>query len=400
MTDDLLNFADDAADEIEQARGIERFGDAVLYGTDWTVGTIIQQMEAGNIDITPDFQRRDAWDPKKKSRFIESVALSLPIPQIVLAERKEQRGTYIILDGKQRLLTLAQFAADLDPDHDVVKESRSQKPLKLTGLEILSELNGKTYKDIEGDPRLRKILTQFENHTIRSSLIRNWPDEDYLYEVFIRLNTGSTKLSPQELRQALKPGAFTEYVVERSSSSKQLQAVLGISGPDFRMRDVELLLRLIAFSTRLHEYRGNLKRFLDETLDEFNSNWESSAREIEARTKAIEDALESLEKIFGSPQKVGRRWMNEGYESAVNRAILDFQVAYMLHPKNRAVILSLSPETIEMAFKQLCETNREFIEAISATTKTATAIKNRHLIWEDLISKLANQQLIRPPLPR
>ncbi|QUJ02469.1 DUF262 domain-containing protein [Salmonella enterica subsp. enterica] len=51
----------------------------------------------------PDFQRRDAQDKSRKSNFIESLILGLPIPQLVLAEKRTE-GAYIVLDGKQRLL--------------------------------------------------------------------------------------------------------------------------------------------------------------------------------------------------------------------------------------------------------------------------------------------------------
>lgn len=60
------------------------FSNAVLSGNDWTTETIINQINKGNILLNPDFQRRDAWDKVRKSRFIESLILGLPIPQIVL----------------------------------------------------------------------------------------------------------------------------------------------------------------------------------------------------------------------------------------------------------------------------------------------------------------------------
>lgn len=82
----LVNFEDDQADDLDTSLGVDRFRDAVLYGTDWTVRTLLHQIEQGNIDLSPDFQRRDAWSLRNKSRFIESVALQLPIPQIVLAD--------------------------------------------------------------------------------------------------------------------------------------------------------------------------------------------------------------------------------------------------------------------------------------------------------------------------
>jgi hypothetical protein len=60
------------------------FSQAVVFATDWTAETILRQLEKGNISLDPGYQRRDAWRPERKSRFIESLLLGLPIPQIVL----------------------------------------------------------------------------------------------------------------------------------------------------------------------------------------------------------------------------------------------------------------------------------------------------------------------------
>ena len=82
---------------------------AVVSGTDWTTETVVSQLKRGNIQLDPRFQRRDAWKRDRKSRFIESLIVGLPIPQIVLAESKRDRGKFIVLDGKQRLLSILQF---------------------------------------------------------------------------------------------------------------------------------------------------------------------------------------------------------------------------------------------------------------------------------------------------
>jgi hypothetical protein len=396
--DALVNFSDDQDDDLDTEQSPERFREAVLYGTDWTVRTLLQQIEQGNIDLSPNFQRRDAWSRRNKSRFIESVALQLPIPQIVLAERKEQRGTYVVLDGKQRLLTLAQFAGGLSNDHPLWEESTKTSPLRLAGLKVLNELNGKTYNDVIESVALSQIRTQFDNHTIRSALIRNWPDDDYLYEVFIRLNTGSARLSPQELRQAMKPGPFTEFLGDRSGSSEILQAILGLSGPDFRMRDVDLLLRLIAFLTRLPGYKGNLKPFLDDTHDYFNSRWESEEKSVRALVDGIEDGLAFLAESFGNARLVGRRWVDGNFDGPVNRAVLDVQLASALDPNVRKAVedkrLNLS-ET----FVQMSRRSQEFNEAVSGTTKSIVAIRTRYGAWQKALEAVLGSQVSMPPLP-
>jgi hypothetical protein len=394
----LVNFEDDQDDDLDQTPSPERFRDAVLYGTDWTVRTLLQQIEQGNIDLAPNFQRRDAWSIRNKSRFIESVALQLPIPQIVLAERKEQRGTYIVLDGKQRLLTLAQFAGELADDHPLWEESKKPKPLKLSGLKVLPGLNGKTYKDVVNQPELGQIRTQFDNHTIRSALIRNWPDDDYLYEVFIRLNTGSARLSPQELRQAMKPGGFTEFLNERSANSAVLQEILGIDGPDFRMRDVDLLLRLIAFLTRLTAYKGNLKPFLDETHEHFNFNWQEEEGFIRTLSDRIEAALKFLVESFGSAREVGRRWAGDHFEAPINRAVLDVQIASALDDDVRAAVAG---KTLDMrsAFVEVCMEDQDFVQAITGTTKSIASIRLRYQRWRSKLEGIIGKKIPFPALP-
>jgi len=68
------------------------FSDIVLWGTDWTTETIIAQLKKGNIELDPNFQRRDAWRTERKSAFIESLMLNLPIPQIILVFCPKQKS--------------------------------------------------------------------------------------------------------------------------------------------------------------------------------------------------------------------------------------------------------------------------------------------------------------------
>lgn len=223
----------------------------VVTDSDWTSETVLNQVDKGNIQLNPRFQRREAWNDKRKSKFIESVLLGLPIPQLVLAEQKGARGKYLVIDGKQRLLSLMRFAG-----------SATDGKLKLSGLEVRSDLNGKTWDDLQSSPELADDVAAFENAQIRTTTIRGWNDERALFLIFHRLNSGSVALSPQELRHALHPGPFIDYVFDFTESSDTFIRILGKNGkPDFRMRDVELLIRFIGFKVRLASYRGDLKNF-------------------------------------------------------------------------------------------------------------------------------------------
>jgi uncharacterized protein with ParB-like and HNH nuclease domain len=101
---------------------------AVVSGTDWATETVVSQLKRGNIQLDPRFQRRDAWKRDRKSRFIESLIVGLPIPQIVLAESKRDRGKFIVLDGKQRLLSILQFLGLGQGDNNSYTLSDSHSP--------------------------------------------------------------------------------------------------------------------------------------------------------------------------------------------------------------------------------------------------------------------------------
>ena len=148
----------------------------MVTDTDWTTETILNQIAKESIYLNPSFQRREAWDDKRKSKFIESLILGIPIPQLVIAENKNAKGKFLVIDGKQRLLALMRFTG-----------ANQSKPLKLKGLEIRSDLNGKTFDSLKSDPDYYEDVSAFENSNIRTTVIKGWKDERALYLIFLHL---------------------------------------------------------------------------------------------------------------------------------------------------------------------------------------------------------------------
>ena len=359
---------------------------ASVSGTDWTVETLVNQMRKGRIDLDPSFQRRNAWLANRKSKLVESIILGFPIPQIVLAEKPGQRGQYFVLDGKQRLLALRQyFAVPGDTrDEDFV-------PLELSGLEVLTELNGTNLANLE--LQRPESFSALENSTIRTVVLSNWNSEALLLSLFLRLNTGSVALSPQELRQALIPGAFMQWIDHTSGSSNAIRTLLGISHPDRRMVDAELLLRHIAFSESPLQYRGNLKAFLDDTSRTFTAEWEHASPSIQTAYEEFSMGLRLGESLFGS--KFCRKWTGPDesrpqgrWERALNRAVFDFQAYSLSFPSVRVAIADNADDVLA-AYKYRCESDDAFVRSISATTKTADAFVTRHRVWRSVVEEAA-----------
>lgn len=75
---------------------LDKFNQAVIWSTDWTTETIFNQLKKGNIDLNPNFQRRDAWNNKEKSKLIESLMLGLPVPPPLFWQKIEIREIHIL----------------------------------------------------------------------------------------------------------------------------------------------------------------------------------------------------------------------------------------------------------------------------------------------------------------
>lgn len=365
------------------------FHGAVLWSTDWTTETILSQLNRGNIDLNPRYQRRSAWRANHKSRFIESLILGLPIPQIILAEDKKKKGSFIVIDGKQRLLSLRQFTAE-DKDKD-----KGFDLLRLEGLEDRPDLNGKIYADLKAEKYSNELNT-FENQTIRTVVIRNWNDERYLYSVFLRINTGSVKLSPQELRQAISPGPFSDFIDDFSVGSKALKDALGLERPDFRMRDTELALRFLAYKNKLPEYSGNLKAFLDSFTKDANEHWRGLQESILLQTQQLDAAIEATKTIFGE-KKYLRKWNGDRYERRVNRAVFDIMTYYFSDKSIREAAIS-AKDKIESHFRALCNDNPSFRSALETTTKSLMANAVRFEIWGDELQSVLKKNIAVPRL--
>lgn len=385
MFDELENVSQENEDDVRV--NLNEYQQAVIWSTDWTTGTIVTQMDKGTIDLKPKFQRREAWDNKRKSKFIESIILGLPIPQIILAERKDKKGTYIVIDGKQRLLSIRQFFSK--------PNDNSFSRLKLKGLDSLNALNNKSFVDLQADPALEDFATLLENQPIRTIVIKNWPTEAFLYNVFLRLNTGSLPLAPQELRQALHPGPFIDYTDQFSIDSSQIKKVLNIEEPDYRMRDIELVIRFFAFKYFIKDYTGNLKKFFDETVENLNNEWVSNEQQVIASANELNNAIDFAYEIWGV--NAFRKWKDRNYQGRFNRAIYDIMVYYFSEYEIRSSAINYFPE-IRDRFIWLSENDTEFLNSFETSTKNMGPTHKRYSTWGKALSEILGIQFDIPDL--
>jgi hypothetical protein len=351
-----LLIPDDQQEDEDDLTGEISYRDSVVVNADWTIETINSQMSKGNIDLQPSFQRRNAWDDVRKSRLIESIIVGMPVPNIVLAENKEHRGRFIVIDGKQRLAAINEFMGG---------------QYSLRGLDIRKDLNGKNLDSLPpGDKE------GLENSTIRSTVIKNWLDQNFLYTIFFRLNSGSLPLSPQELRKALIGGNLLDSIEEYLKSSHAFQRIFG-KELDKRMRDSELVLRFIAYDRSLESYSGNFKEFLDHATRYYEESWDSKKSEVSERLARLDRSLETTYSIFG--EYSFRKWLGDKYEKVMNRAVFDCLARYFADEKVSRLALANTHAVIE-AFK-IASMDQYFRDSIEKTPKTIGATQYRIEKW-------------------
>ena len=248
---------------------------------------------------------------------------------------------------------------------------------------------------MEERPDLSDDIAFFQNQTIRTVVLRAWPDDDFLYRVFLRLNTGSVKLAPQELRQALIPGPFVRFAAERSGASEAIRRALNLTEPDFRMRDAELVVRYYAFANFLPRYNGNLKAFLDDTCRRLNKLWAGHEARIRQDADRCDLAIETTYEVFGD--NAFRRWTGSRYEGRFNRAIFDIMTFYFRLPTVAKAAVRRAEQVVE-AYNGLSEDDAEFVEAVQSTTKTIVATQRRLAKWGRTLARVTGEELPIPEL--
>lgn len=239
--------------EIEKARS-----HVVSDGYDMSVGEVVNLYRDGEIMIRPEFQRLFRWDESRKTRFIESLLLGIPIPPIFVYQNSD--GVWELIDGLQRLSTILEFIGILqNADGDIVD------PSTLEGTRFLPSLSG-----VRWDTGLGKNQQiQIKRSRIRVEILKPESDPTTKYELFQRLNTGGAGLSEQEVRNCVAVMLDPSFLAWLESLATYPSFSATIRQTDYaRERQVgtELALRFLSFRNFPYDGKLDVHEYLDEAL--------------------------------------------------------------------------------------------------------------------------------------
>lgn len=187
------------------------------------------------LDLDPPYQRKSVWTSKDRQFFLDTIFRDYPSPAIFLHKTidADGRSMYHVVDGKQRLETILAFV------NNKIRIAKDYGDIRL---------NGKTWKQLEGEQELKHRLW---NYQIPVEMVDSI-EGNVVNEVFDRLNRNSRRLTDQELRHAKFDGWF--ITTAEAEGEKDSWKKLGIvtTSRAKRMADTqfisELMIVLIAGS--------------------------------------------------------------------------------------------------------------------------------------------------------
>ncbi len=360
--------------------------DVVINTPPMNMGDIIDRLEHNEIKIDTEFQRLpNLWNLTKKSRFIESILLKLPVPAFYFDVGDD--NLWRIIDGLQRISTIKSFVLG------------KPEPFELQDLEFLKEYNGDSFNDLP-----RPLQRRIKTFPITANVLGKRVPDVVKYNIFSRINQGGLILEPQEMRHALHQGIPSDLVAnlvrDDLYDNGELTQAGTIEGKAFvqatdgkikskRMQDRDFANRFIAFYLIPHtEYAPDMDSFLSKGMAKIN---ELSELEIQQLKKDFKKAMNTAYSIFGN-DAFRKRYYEDENRKPVNKALFEvLSVSFAKLSIEESALLSRRKETFKTAFMQLHRSDNEFVESISTGTARPERVAKRFEVINDIIQETLNQ---------
>lgn len=202
------------------------------------------------LDLDPPYQRKSVWTRRDKQYFLDTIFHNYPCPAIFLHKTMSDEGQtiYHVVDGKQRLKTILEFA-----NNNLAIPSNFGD----------SRLDGKKWDQL--DPDSKRL---FWNYLITVEMLPT-VEEALVYNVFERINRNARKLTRQELRHA----KFEGWLITRAEleAEKQEWKDFGIvtTARAKRMSDVQFISEIIIMTIA-----NAIVGFDQDVLDRYYANYD------------------------------------------------------------------------------------------------------------------------------
>ncbi len=325
-----------------------------FYPADITLEGYLTRHEKNQLKI-PRFQRNYIWDQVRASKLIESFLLGLPVPGVFLYKERDT-NKLLIVDGLQRIMTAVKFFNGAFDDNRVFRLKNVAEPW-----------NGKTFDEL---PEPAQI--QLQDTVLRATIIQQIDpnDDSSIYHIFERLNTGGVQLNPMEVRKCVYDSRAFE-LLEELNTNQDWRSIIGRERIDPRMKDAELILRILAISDDVEHYDKPMKSFLNKYISARKAlDTESTDEYIETTRDDFETACDVIHESLGDrPFHLRNR---------LNYAVLESVFARVLRN------LDGDFKNLRQKYQELAQ-NERFVELATANTSDESVVKERFDMTEALL---------------
>lgn len=278
--------------EIERARQT-----IATDGYEMSVGEVMNLYADKEITINPAFQRLFRWDLTRKSRFIESLLLGIPIPPIFVYQDSD--GVWELIDGLQRLSTILEFTGKLRKMNALGNDDETVELTSLSATKLLPSLQDKYWISADSQAEIgRNNQIAIKRARIRVEILKAESDPSAKFELFQRLNTGGAPLSPQEVRNCVAVMINKEFYDWIASCATYPQFVATIAQTETAIEKqtaVELVLRFISFRLIPYSRGMDVHEYLDDALIQLanatNIDWNNEKSRFERAFTLLDTAM-------------------------------------------------------------------------------------------------------------
>lgn len=380
-TEDQIEFDSPMDEEIDEVAAHEGRSKIFTDQGDPEIDSLYNKWKRGKLVIQPNFQRQFVWDAAKSSRLIESALLDIPLPVIYISQ--ESDGREYVIDGQQRLTSFFSFIDGVFP---------SGYDFRLSGLKVFSELNRKKFSGL-----LENDQDKVRCCKIRTITFRKESDPNLKFEIFERLNTGSVSLNDQELRNCIYRGPYNQLIRELALDQEFL-TLIGISKPDKRMKDVELVLRFASFFHQTYlNYKPPIRTFLNREMEKYQFISVNDASELKTAFKNSIYIVKSLlgKYAFKRYYKGTNSNPNGNWEpKKFNASLYDILMYSFAREDKNNVFRNL--DAVREALIYLMTSDHEFIDSIELSTSSVQAVTKRFDKWRLTLQQVVGIQNKEP----
>lgn len=325
------------------------------HSQNYTIGSLADLKRDGDLVLNPEYQRNYLQTDKEASRFVESVFLGCVIPEVQLYE-DEQTSIIEVLDGQQRITSLIAFI---------------EGNLRLTGLTTIKELNGFTYSELP-----KELQKRYKNYVLVSRIVKA-SDEEYKFFVFERLNTGSKKLLPQEIRNCIYMGNLLK-MAKKLSEEPIVDNIFKFAGlTNKRYAKAEFVLRTLSISEDFPMIKGTVSPQINSYLVRGK---ELSDLEIESIKDKYMYTIKIISEFIGIDCMLNNK--NELTKTNIEAVFINI---YKYFDKKDIVQNS---DKLKEAIHSMITTNQEYMVLNDKSTDSRNGIIGRTMLMYELFQDI------------